>query len=41
VKLGRDGIEEIVEIELSDDERQELSKSAGAVQELVTAMADL
>jgi malate dehydrogenase len=41
VKLGRDGIEEIVEIELSDDERQELSKSAGAVKELVSAMENL
>src|SRR5437868_12223299 len=38
VKLGADGIEEIVEIELSDDERAELAKSASAVEELVQAL---
>jgi malate dehydrogenase len=41
VKLGRDGVEEIVEIELSDDEKSDLEKSAGAVRELVDAMAKL
>jgi malate dehydrogenase len=41
VKLGVSGIEEIVEIELSDAEKQELAKSAGAVKELVEAMANL
>jgi malate dehydrogenase len=35
VKLGRDGIEEIVELELSDDERQALNTSADAVREVV------
>src|SRR6476620_1556819 len=34
VKLGAAGIEEIVEIELSDEEKGELQKSAGAVKEL-------
>jgi malate dehydrogenase len=41
VKLGRDGVEQIIEIELSDDERSDLQKSAGAVRELVDAMASL
>jgi malate dehydrogenase len=41
VKLGEGGIEEIVEIDLSDEEKQELAKSAGAVKELVEAMASL
>jgi malate dehydrogenase len=41
VKLGRGGVEEILEIELSDQERAELHKSAGAVRELVDAMAAL
>jgi malate dehydrogenase len=34
-KLGKDGLEQIVEIELTDDEKAELAKSAGAVKELV------
>jgi malate dehydrogenase len=34
VRLGADGIEEIVDIELEDDERAELAKSASAVEEL-------
>jgi malate dehydrogenase len=41
VKLGKDGVEEIVEIELSDSERSDLHKSADAVRELVDAMAAL
>ena len=41
VKLGREGVEEIVEIELQDEEREALKKSAGAVRELVDAMAKL
>ena len=41
VKLGRDGVEEIVEIELSDQERTDLQNSAAAVRELVDAMASL
>ena len=38
VKLGRDGVEEIVEVELADDERQQLERSAEAVRELVEAL---
>src|ERR687893_334126 len=41
VMLGRDGIEQIVEIELTDDEQKELTSSADAVQELVSAMEKL
>jgi len=41
VKLGRDGVEEIIEIELSESERGQLDTSAGAVKELVEAMASL
>ena len=41
VRLGKEGVEEIVEIELEDDEKQQLEKSAGAVKELVEAMANL
>jgi malate dehydrogenase len=41
VKLGREGVEEIVEIELSPSEQENLRKSAGAVRELVDAMAAL
>jgi malate dehydrogenase len=35
VKLGADGIEEIVELDLSDDERSALDASAAAVREVV------
>src|SRR5579859_1971638 len=38
VKLGAKGLEQIVEIELSESERSQLRKSADAVQELVTVM---
>jgi malate dehydrogenase len=41
VKLGAGGIEEVVEIPLSDDERAALHRSAAAVKELVDAMARL
>ena len=41
VMLGRDGIEKIVEIELTDEEKDQLGKSADAVQELVKAMENL
>ncbi len=41
VRLGAEGIEEIIEIELDDREKQELRKSADAVRELVEAMAKL
>jgi malate dehydrogenase len=39
VKLGRKGIEQIVEIELTDDERAAFNASAAAVQGLVDTMA--
>ena len=39
VKIGAGGIEEIVELELSDDERAELDKSADAVREVVGVLA--
>jgi malate dehydrogenase len=35
VKLGAPGIEQIVELDLSDDERQALQASADAVREVV------
>ncbi len=35
VKLGRNGMEKIIEIELTEDERSALNKSAAAVKELV------
>jgi malate dehydrogenase len=38
VKLGRDGIEEVIQITLMADEQAALNKSAAAVRELVTAM---
>jgi malate dehydrogenase len=41
VRLGAEGVEEIVEIELNDREKQELHDSGGAVRELVDAMANL
>jgi malate dehydrogenase len=41
VRLGKDGVEEIVEIELEEREKAELEQSAGAVRELVDAMAKL
>jgi malate dehydrogenase len=39
VKLGAGGIEEILEVELSDDERQMLQASADAVREVVAVLA--
>jgi malate dehydrogenase len=41
VRLGADGVEQIVEIELTDEEHEQLRGSAGAVRELVEAMAAL
>ena len=38
VKLGASGIEEIVELQLTDDERNDLKESAGAVRELVEVL---
>ncbi|MGZ4480598.1 MAG: malate dehydrogenase [Gaiellales bacterium] len=37
-RLGRTGIEQILEISLSDDERQQLERSASAVRELVAVL---
>ncbi len=39
VKLGAGGVEEIIEIRLTDEERSALRRSADAVQELVEVMA--
>jgi len=41
VRLGAEGIEEIIEIELNDKEQQDLRSSADAVRELVQAMEKL
>jgi malate dehydrogenase len=41
IRLGAEGVEEILEIDLDDKEKEELKKSAGAVQELVDALAKL
>jgi len=41
VKLGADGIEDVVEITLTDEENAALKKSADAVQELVETLAKL
>jgi malate dehydrogenase len=38
VKLGERGIEEIIQINLTTDERAALNKSAAAVQELVNVL---
>jgi len=39
VKLGRDGVEEIVELDLSDDERSAFQASADAVREVVGVLS--
>jgi malate dehydrogenase len=39
VKLGRGGIEEVVELELTEDELQQLQDSAGAVREVVGVLS--
>ncbi len=39
VKLGKDGVEEIVELDLTDGERAELEQSAAAVREVVGVLA--
>lgn len=41
VRLGKDGVEEIIEIDLDDREKEALAQSAGSVRELVDAMARL
>jgi malate dehydrogenase len=35
VKLGKNGVEQIIEIHLTNEERAALQKSAGAVEELI------
>ncbi|MFX9684586.1 hypothetical protein ABTP08_21230, partial [Acinetobacter baumannii] len=37
-KIGAKGVEEIVHIELTDEEKTALQKSAASVRELVTAL---
>ena len=39
VKLGAGGIEEIVELDLSDDEREALERSADAVRDVVGVLS--
>src|SRR2546423_13195636 len=39
VKLGAGGIEEVVELDLSDDEREALERSAEAVREVVGVLS--
>ncbi len=41
VKLGKDGVEEIIKISLTPQEQSALLKSAGAVRELVEAMKNM
>jgi malate dehydrogenase len=41
IKVGAGGVKEIIEIDLTDDEREALHNSAGAVRELVEAMKNL
>ncbi|MEN8262968.1 MAG: malate dehydrogenase [Nitrospirota bacterium] len=41
VKLGKNGIEEVIQITLSDDEQAALNKSADAVRDLVEALKKL
>jgi malate dehydrogenase len=41
VKLGKNGVEQILELNLSDSEKQALMKSAGAVQNLVDTLKTL
>jgi malate dehydrogenase len=41
VKLGADGVEEIIQIKLTDEERQALNASADAVRELVETLKKL
>ncbi|MBU0991315.1 MAG: malate dehydrogenase [Proteobacteria bacterium] len=41
VKLGKDGVEEVIEISLTDDEKKALMKSADAVKELTEVLKKL
>jgi malate dehydrogenase len=40
-KLGRTGLEQVIEVELTEDERAALGRSADAVRETMTALANL
>ena len=40
-RLGRKGMEQVIELELSDEEKAELAKSADAVQDLVKALPQM
>jgi malate dehydrogenase len=40
VKLGANGIEKVIEINLAEDEKAAFQKSADAVQELVNVMRE-
>ncbi|MFN3338028.1 MAG: malate dehydrogenase, partial [Thermomicrobium sp.] len=41
IKLGAGGVKQVIEIELTDEERAALHRSAAAVRELVQAMRQL
>jgi malate dehydrogenase len=41
VRLGKEGVEEIIDLDLEAAEQEQLQKSAAAVKELVDAMANL
>jgi malate dehydrogenase len=41
VILGANGVEQIIQLELTSEEQQELAKSAEAVRELIATMATL
>ncbi|WP_281491937.1 hypothetical protein [Desulfosarcina cetonica] len=41
VKLGKDGVEQVIEITLTNDEKTALDKSAAAVQGLKDVLAKL
>jgi malate dehydrogenase len=40
-KLGRDGLEEIIEVELTDEERKSLTESAGHVRSVIDKLGEL
>jgi malate dehydrogenase len=39
IKLGRKGIEKIIEVELTSDEKAALEKSADSVREMIAVLA--
>jgi len=40
IKLGREGVEEIIQIDLSREEKAELQKSVATVEQLVNVLKD-